>query len=153
MLKFRISTGLLVLALVGMSLGWYVDRNSRRSITGAWRGPEYTLPLSPGSYSTTLRIRPDGTFEKIQDYGYGTKSITFSGTYTARGEGLFLFHIYNVNRTSDDGGGSVSSSVHQTFLCRCAIDPPTCLVITQISGSPEPELDLTWESYHRITKR
>ena len=66
LLKYRLSTALLLTTIVAISLGWWIDHTSRnrRDIVGTWYYP--TGDFIQLGYTTTLEIRADGTFTKEQ---------------------------------------------------------------------------------------
>ena len=155
MVKFRLSTILLVVALIAIALGWYVDFGSRDRIIGTWTGPASALTLSSNSYTTTLEIRPDGTFSKVQRDG--TNAVTFTGTYSILDDGLVKFNVAQIARATDVLDEWTASTTDRNYFCRCAIDATGFLVIAEIpranpfeTNDPftrEPEL--IWEAYYR----
>ena len=159
MIKFRLSTSLLIVAVVAIALGWYLDHNSSVWLTGTWVGPSTPNLLQLG-YSTSLEIRENGTFTKVQRFGASTN--TFTGNYSILDDGLVKFHATKLGYSSCSDGEPQESSIARTFLCRCAIDKSGILVIYQCSATLEigedpnipfkfgPYSDISWEAYSRL---
>ena len=148
MLKFPLSTSLLCVALVAMALSWYVEHTSRGSFTGSWKGSRSPRFIQNG-YSTTLDIRQDGTFTKVQRGRWVI--TTFNGTYSIIDGGLVEFHVSEVSsRASFDE--EERYSLDRTFLCRCAIDRTGFLVIYEYPAFDKSLKDgsfssIKWETY------
>ena len=144
-MKFRISTALLFIALIAVGLGWWADRNSNRQIQGLWRYPTPDIALT--GYSTTLEIRADGTFTKVQRHRTFTQ--TFSGEYKTLERGLVQFHVTEQN-DSIFGLDETPKEIDQSFRCRCAVDKTGYLVVYeyQMWRAFDGESDLRWETYH-----
>ena len=159
MMKFRLSTTLLFLALVAVALGWYTDRDSRDKITGSWYGPTSVMIVVSRGYETYLHILPDGTFLKVQTYS--GREVSFAGTYDTRDDGLVTFHVSKIGHAPTSSFNPVWSQVDRRFYCRCAIDNFGRLVISELTRSSpapvnsetpkDPIGDLRWETYQSST--
>ena len=157
MLKYRLSTSLLVIALVATALGWYVDHTSNSKYTGTWVGIADNFPESTG-YSTSLEIRSNGTFEKIQRFA-GTTTI-FTGEYNTVDNGLVQFNVTKLVCSKHGHEGKFKLNTNRVFQCRCAIDAVGILIIHRYSASvpfDDPDISIDygpfsevyWEAYSR----
>ena len=165
MLKFRLSTILLLVALVATALGWYVDRNSKGGINGSWTLANF--PIGHQGYSSTLEIRPDGTFSKIQRHRRGEES--FAGTYNIVEPGIVDFRVSKADYTPvfdvkgafpdlldpEDRDKTPETKIDRTFKCRYAIDSSGCLILHEYKMlrifeegmNGKTNLDIEWEIY------
>ena len=166
MFNFRLSTILLVVALVATALGWYVDRNSKGGITGSWKLAN--SPIAQLGYSTTLDIRPDGTFSKVQRYRDGEQ--TFAGTYEMSKPGFVDFHVssevyipaFDIKAAFSDqlqqgvSDKAPATKIDETFQCRWAIDASGCLIVHEykmlrmFDEVSESTSGIKWEIYAPI---
>ena len=68
----------MTIAIVGLALGWIVDRKQRTSIIGEWYYPHEQVSVM--GYNSTFEFKTDGTFAKTQN-SRGLVSI-FEGEYS-----------------------------------------------------------------------
>lgn len=170
-MKFRLSTGLLLVVTFAVALGWYVDRqmHDHRALTGEWCYP--TNDVGVLGYTSLLNLRSDGTFTKIQ--GYRTSYETFDGTYELRDDGRIRFHVtsrtegkemFELMAAKMDGFDyePTVTKLDEQYDFRCAVDSAGYLVIdarTPFSGIPFPGTagsgaagsGIEWETHARDT--
>ena len=160
-MKFRLSTTLLLIAIVAVTLGWYVDRHTRnhREILGTWYYP--TDDVGVFGYTSLMDLRTDGTFSKMQ--GYRTSHETFDGTFEIQENGIVRFHVTTRTEGSDiaeavaemTGHGDDNPTITQLdsyFSCRCAVDSSGYLVIdAQDWNIGNSETGIRWETHARDT--
>ena len=161
MLKLQLSTTLLAVAIIAIALGWYVDRNSPESITGFWKRAGVPGMIYSG-YSTTLDIRPDGTFTKVQKYRTCEEVVV--GNYRFLEERIVEFQVTSISGFAISHDELKHPKLNWIFLCRCAIDRAGMLLIHEYSRDyhfsdeqiseaiatdhvPTSEIGLTWETY------
>ena len=151
LLKYRLSTALLLTTIVAISLGWWIDHTSRnrRDIVGTWYYP--TGDFIQLGYTTTLEIRADGTFTKKQKYRTG--SSTYDGTYSTNENGTVTFNVHK--RINDSLIGEMLPDFKPTitefdaaFRCRCGVDKTGYLIIDDYGMAPfAKDTGIQWETY------
>ncbi len=154
-MRFRLSTLFLFVAIAAMSLGWYVDHTRRWEIVGTWVYP--TPDIAMLGYSTTLTIRADGTFTKIQSHRL--HSVTYQGEYTWNEGGSVAFRVTSKSETAflSEPQAKIEEGINDAYVFRCAVDKAGFLLIKEadphIPDSVIEELQgcersgIRWESY------
>lgn len=150
-MKIRLSTLLLLVLVIAISLGWYLDRNAvnRTMIEGAW----YSEPVSMG-YSSELNILTDGSFTKRQNYeGF---SEIYGGDYKVGNDGRLIFNVtYVVNvEQGSDSESSDKQAMNARYNCRWAIDKCGYLLLDaqEVSNNnTQGSLGIKWDTYTRDT--
>ena len=147
-MKFRISTALLVIAILFVSLGWFIDHR-HEEIVGSWHYP--TPDINVGGYRTTLDIRKDGTFEKVQQYALGYQRV-YKGSYSVKENREFVFSV-SEEIFKFPGKEPISESFDDSFRCRCAVDKSGYLLFHVLSSSFAETNKIKWENYVRDEER
>ena len=136
-----------------IALGWYVHSRNRRTLVGTWTYP--TPDQCVLGYVSTLEIRADGTFTKVQTYRYS--SDTLEGTYTVGKDSRVVFHVTSKTTATDLG-----SMLHRkrdrlkmdvSYEFRCATDPAGYLVLADDTWAfPDNDnIGIRWETCVRRT--
>jgi hypothetical protein len=146
--QYPLSSLFLLTLACAIALGWYVDSRNRRTLVGTW---EYPTPDSCVlGYGSTLEIRADGTFTKVQTHRDGCD--TFEGTYTVGKDSRVIFHVTSKTIATD-----LRRALHQepdrikvdaSYECRCATDAAGYLVLS-VNTWAFPENDnvgIQWET-------
>ena len=116
---------------------------------GTWYYP--TGDIVQLGYTTTLKIRADGTFTKEQKYR--TSSSIYCGTYIANEDGTVTFHVHK--RIDEDVIGQLLTDFEPTitefdaaFRCRCGVDKTGYLIIDDYGMAPfAKDTGIQWETY------
>jgi len=139
-MRFRLTTSLLLIAIIAIFTNWYAERQSRRVITGQWYWP--TQDVGVLGYWETLTLNRDGTFEKVQQYRMGQE--TYSGTYMCNNDGTYSFDVSKkvCPQPRMEGPGFVTYEIRKGYTCRCAIDDAGYLVVTSLQEFGERTGDL-----------
>ncbi len=144
-MRFRLSSFLLMIALVALVTAWYVDHHRHRSddIVGVWYYPTSDHPFCNGQQ--TLTIRADGTFT-LEEKAFAT----YSGTCKLAGNGIALFHVTS-KRQLFGGMPPQTYEVDKTYRCRIARDSYSNLIVIDLepdvgsldsgAGSLDPDMD------------
>ena len=155
-MRFRVSTTLLLVAIVGILLGWYLEHSSRSDISGTWAFPDGVEELTYTStrYSDVLTIEADGRFTKKQDFGFSWTS--YNGTMETDERGLARFHVTQIQRGTSVGEAvETETDADFIFLCRCEVDSFGYLIVNEyLFGRETQEFnvdmnDVYWRSYRR----
>ena len=134
-MRIRLSTSLLLVAVLAVCLAWYVDRvnSNKTAIVGAWY---YPSPLvSVLGYREVLTIRDDGSFTK--EHRHRTFLETYSGHYNVLPNGLVVFHIV---KKEPDSASMANDDLD--IECACGFDQSGNLLI-----QPTNELHLDHGNY------
>jgi hypothetical protein len=130
-IKYRLSTLLLLIVIAALALGWYVDHRdrSRRDIIGTWHYPTPEQNLL--GYVSSLEIRADGTFTKHQMGRFG--SDAFEGKYCVDKSGRIAFHILSKTERTDFDDllktAPKTKALDVEMWCRCAVDKSGYLIL------------------------
>ena len=146
MMRFRLSTLLLLLLVSSIAFGWYTNQSRllRRGIAGHWYSPHryqglimYTNPLED------LEIRDDGTFALTTRRGSFTSDRPpeiygdYAGTYSCGPHGRVRFQV--TNRTLLD---QPPEKIDQTFDCICTFDGEHYMLIDSNGNANSPFLGI-----------
>ena len=156
-MRFRLSSFLLMIAIVALMTAWYIDHHRQRSddIVGVWYYP--TPDHIFRKYQETLTLRADGTFTLEQWIA------NYTGTYTLAGNGIVLFHVATKQQVLASAP-SETYSVDRTYRCRIARDSYSNLLVIDLEpgmGSPDSDMgplgevrivwpetvDISWHCY------
>ena len=149
-MKYRLSTALLLVTVVAISLAWYVDHfnRDRDEIVGTWLYPTPDFHLS--GYRTTLEIRANGSFTKVQ---YGRSGCTtYDGNYSVNENGTITFQLSKRNHESPifelfPDYKPEAETLDAWFRCRCAIDKSGHLLIDPGISPFAGGTGIKWETY------
>jgi len=163
--QFRLSTIFFVVTLAAVLMAWAADHYSfgRREIVGTWHFPHAGLKYAQLGFSSTLRILPDGTFEKIESGR--SSSSRYSGIYRCEKDGTVVFHVTS-KKTEDEFGEMYNSAMNEmrkrrgeppepylipavpldeTYHLRCAVDKQGYLIVASVALDSS-ESGLGWGS-------
>ena len=157
-MRFRISTFLLVVAILAILLGWYLDRNRvENELVGTWHFPTLDNEQSAANRDTLI-LRDDGTFSKIQKYQFFGE--TYKGTYSIIQDGVVSFYV---DEKDYELYGKTVETIHMGWNChcRCAVDRDKYLLVHQVhcdrigneASSSRERFHLDWHCYSSLTPK
>jgi len=142
MMRFRLSTLLLLMLVSSIALGWYTNQSRllKRGIVGHWylalRTKELIMMTNPHEH---LEMRNDGTFALSTRRGPNTPDRPpgnygdYAGTYSCGPHGRVRFQV--TNRTLLD---QPPEKIDQRFDCVCTFDGENYMFIDPNEHSNSP---------------